>query len=52
MFQDSIRLREIMERKRQETPVTIVGVQRADRTCVITRHNGHKGEIPGKPGQW
>jgi hypothetical protein len=52
MFQDSILLREIIARKRCEQAKTIIGVQKAERTCNLIRYNGHKNEMPGKSGQW
>lgn len=52
MFQDSVKLREINERKRAQKQKAVVTLQRDDRLCVLTRFNGHKGEMPGSPGQW
>ena len=50
MLQDSIRLREIGGRKRHEMTKDIAGVHNAEGACVMTRINGHKGEIPDCPG--
>lgn len=52
MFQDSIRLGEIISRKRSDQAKAIIGVQKAERTCNLTRFNGHKTEMLGSPGQW
>lgn len=52
MFQDSIKLREINERKRAQKRKGVVGTEKDDGACVLTRFNGHKGELPGQPGQW
>jgi len=51
MFQDSIKLREINERKRAIKKKAIVSLEKEDdRMCTIARFNGHKGEMPGHPG--
>lgn len=52
MFQDSIKLADINNRKRYELKDYITETKNDKSSCTLTRYNGFKGEMPKKPGQW
>ena len=52
MKREAMVLREIRINKRNVMKKAFIGAQREDRTCILTRWNGHVKDIPEKPGQF
>lgn len=52
LMQESMILKDIENRKRHNNNKPVIGLQKAERTCILTRHNDHKHDIQGNPGQW
>ena len=50
LMQESMILRDIQSRKRHDNNKPVIGLQKAERTCILTRYNNHKLEIKENPG--
>ena len=52
LMQEFMILKDIENRKRHNNNKPVIGLQKAERTCILTRHNDHKNDIQDNPGQW